>query len=61
MWARIVVLEGRVDYEALSTGDVVILAPEISVVVEPEVAHKVTPSADARFYVEFLRRDLPIR
>jgi len=56
IWARIVVLEGRLRYR--------ILEPEIRAfelspgnpgLVEPEVAHEVEPMGQVRFRVEFYR------
>ncbi len=54
-WGRIVVLAGEVAYEVAGSGVVAMLDPATPGVIEPRVAHRVTPSADARFYIEFLR------
>lgn len=57
-WGLLHVVDGRIRFRARTT-------PPIDAVVEvggthaipPEVEHEVEPSDDARFYVEFLRRE----
>ncbi len=54
-WGRIVVLAGTLRYEIAGRDDAQLLDCETPGIIEPEVLHKVAPSVDARFYVEFLR------
>jgi tellurite resistance-related uncharacterized protein len=59
VWAKIVVVEGRLRYavEALNT-DVELDAGRIGVVV-PQVPHRVEPVGSVRFFVEFYRAPNP--
>lgn len=56
VWAKIVVLEGRLQY-TIDTPDqeTLILDPDTYGVVEPMVPHEVKPLGKVRFYVEFYR------
>lgn len=56
VWAKIVVLEGRLQYSINEPAtEVVILDPDVHGVVEPTVLHEVKPLGKVRFYVEFHR------
>ena len=55
VWGRIVVLAGNVEYEISGTGEIAFLDATTPGFIEPQVTHRVTPSDDARFYVEFWR------
>lgn len=55
-WAKIVVLEGRLQYTINeSEKEVTILDENVHGVVEPTVPHEVKPLGRVRFYVEFYR------
>jgi tellurite methyltransferase len=54
-WARILVREGLLLYTIAEESW--ILKPGIVGIVEPEVAHHVTPRGEVSFHVEFLKRD----
>ena len=57
VWAKLHVREGTVRYmdlEGASRRDVR-LAPGDTVVIRPGVEHKVEPSVDAKFFVQFYR------
>jgi tellurite resistance-related uncharacterized protein len=54
VWAKIVVLEGRLQYTINEPElEVIILDQSIYGVVEPTVLHEVKPLGNVRFYVEF--------
>lgn len=56
VWAKIVVLEGSLQYSIHGTApEVLVLAPDTPGVVEPAVPHEVHPLGKVRFYVEFYR------
>lgn len=56
VWGRIVVEEGRVQYEVLGLdADLWVLRPGVPGIIAPEVKHRVEPLAAARFHLEFLR------
>lgn len=56
VWAKIVVLEGRLQYTIHEPEhEVVILDPATFGVVEPAMRHEVKPLGTVRFYVEFHR------
>ena len=55
VWGVIMVEAGRVTYAIPSTGERHDLVANRPGIVEPEVRHRVTPSDDARFFVEFHR------
>lgn len=56
VWARIVVLEGQLQYTINEPErEVIILSRERHGVVEPTVLHEVKPLGKVRFYVEFHR------
>ena len=55
VWARIVVLEGRLRYRVAALGVDVELAPGRDGIVPPEVRHQVEPLGGVRFVVEFHR------
>ena len=57
VWARIVVVAGRLRYHV--RGKVVDLAPDAPGIVIPEVAHHVEPVGTVSFFVEFLRVPAP--
>ncbi|MCY4093522.1 MAG: DUF1971 domain-containing protein [Gammaproteobacteria bacterium] len=53
-WARIVVLEGRLNYRVLEPYEIdIVLSPEVPGIVEPEVLHMVQPVGEVRFFLEF--------
>ena len=55
-WARILVLEGRLQYQILGPGgETRELAPDQPGIVAPTVPHKVEPLGPVRFRVEFYR------
>lgn len=55
-WARILVLEGALHYQADSLGIAEKLTPDQPGQVFPEVPHHVRPLGKVRFLVEFHRR-----
>ncbi|MDE2599804.1 MAG: DUF1971 domain-containing protein [Rhodocyclaceae bacterium] len=56
VWAKVVVLEGRLQYTIDGPGkETLILDEHTSGVVEPMVPHEVKPLGKVRFYVEFYR------
>ena len=56
MWAKIVVLEGRLIYRIIDPViEIVVLSPEIPGIVEPTIKHEVERIGQVRFYVEFYR------
>jgi len=55
VWARIVVLEGRLRYVVAPLNAAFVLDPATPGTVVPEVLHHVAPLGDVRFYVEFYR------
>jgi len=59
VWARIVVLEGRLRYHIPSLGRVEDLSPEREGTVVPELAHHVEPVGHVQFFVEFYRAPTP--
>jgi tellurite resistance-related uncharacterized protein len=54
-WGRLVVRKGTVAYHDLSSGTTTRVATGDVLVIPPAQPHRVTPSADARFVVEFYR------
>ena len=55
-WARIVVVEGRLLYQVLEDAvSEAELSPEAPGIVAPEVAHRVEPIGEVRFFIEFYR------
>jgi len=58
VWAKIVVLEGRLRYRAAAIGTDVVLTPDGDPgIVVPELPHHVEPLGRVRFFVEFYRVD----
>ncbi|MCK6370349.1 MAG: DUF1971 domain-containing protein [Gammaproteobacteria bacterium] len=55
LWAKIVVLEGKLLYIIREPREEICLDPDNFGVVEPRVAHMVRPLGKARFYLEFYR------
>ena len=55
IWARIVVLEGRLRYHVALLENALELGENDSATVVPEVPHSVEPLGAVRFYVEFFR------
>ena len=55
VWGVIHVLAGEVAYVVRDDSHPQLLSPQNPGIVEPEVPHRVSPSPDARFYVEFYR------
>ena len=55
VWARIVVLEGRLRYRVERLKTETELSPEWPGTVIPEVPHHVEPIGPVRFFVEFYR------
>jgi tellurite resistance-related uncharacterized protein len=57
VWAKIVVLEGRLQYSIDGAGNEgSILDKNVHGVVEPTVIHQVKPLGKVKFYVEFYRQ-----
>ncbi len=55
-WARILVLEGRLQYKILGPSEEIIeLSADLPGIVEPTVPHRVEPLGAVRFRVEFYR------
>ena len=56
VWAKIVVLEGKLQYTINEPAkEIVVLDESVYGVVEPTVLHEVKPLGKVRFYVEFHR------
>ena len=55
MWAKIVVVDGRLRYRVDALNTDVELSPGRAGVVIPEVLHHVAPVGAVRFHVEFYR------
>ena len=55
VWGRIVVLAGSVRYQPIECDESFVLGPGEVGIVAPTAPHRVEPSGDATFYVEFLR------
>jgi tellurite resistance-related uncharacterized protein len=56
VWAKIVILEGRLQYSINEPeNEITILDENIFGVVEPTILHEVKPLGKVRFYVEFYR------
>lgn len=55
VWARIILLEGTLDYHVPPLNAHFELTPERPGTVVPEVLHSVAPRGEVRFYVEFYR------
>ena len=55
VWARIVVVDGRLRYCVAALNTDVELSPDRAGIVVPEVLHYVAPIGAVRFYVEFYR------
>jgi tellurite methyltransferase len=53
VWAKIVVVEGRLRYRIPSLNGDIELSPGRAGIVEPEVPHQVEPIGRVRFFVEF--------
>lgn len=56
VWGLIQVTAGVLRYSIPSEGEDHVLEPGVPGVVEPEVAHHVTPEGSVTFHVEFYRR-----
>ena len=55
VWGRIVVLAGSVRYQPIECDESFVLGPGEVGIVAPTAPHRIEPSGDATFYVEFLR------
>ena len=56
VWAKIVILEGRLEYTIVQPElDVIELSIDKFGVVEPEVLHHIAPLGNVRLYVEFYK------
>ncbi len=55
VWGKIHVLAGSVVYHVQGRAKPIALTPERPGIIAPEALHRVEPSADALFFVEFLR------
>ena len=56
VWAKIVVLAGRLQYIInAAEKETIVLDENLPGIVEPEVPHEVHPLGKVRFYVEFYR------
>ena len=56
VWAKIKVIEGKLNYRIDALGAQFELSPEVPGIVIPEVRHHVEPIGCVRFFVEFCRR-----
>jgi tellurite resistance-related uncharacterized protein len=56
VWGLIKVKQGTVEY-IIEEKEAYTLTPDFNGVIEPQVKHYVSPSADAVFYVEFYRKE----
>jgi tellurite resistance-related uncharacterized protein len=57
VWAKIIVLEGKLRYQAEALRVDMELAPDVLGVIVPQVVHAVAPVGPVRFFVEFYRLD----
>jgi len=58
VWGRIGVLDGELLYRILEPRvEEILLSVGCDGVVEPGIAHEITPVGEVSFYVEFYRRD----
>lgn len=56
VWGVITVLEGELRYDIEGEApETILLTPQRSGIVAPQVPHRVTPQGPVRFYVEFHR------
>lgn len=56
-WARLHILEGRLDFVDQEGGGTRALGPGIHPVIFPERLHRVAPAGRVRFFVEFCRAE----
>ena len=56
VWAKIQVMEGKLNYRIDAIGAQFELSPEVPGIVIPEVRHHVEPAGSVRFFVEFYQR-----
>ena len=56
VWAQITVIEGRLRFRRLDSGDEFILEPDTPAIVAPEEPHEVEPLGPVRFFIEFHAR-----
>lgn len=54
-WAKICIIEGRLLYSVIDSGEEVILTPSKFGVSAPKEDHKVTIIEDVKFYIEFYK------
>ena len=55
VWAKIVVEQGKVQYEIADTGESVTLTPDNPGIVEPLAVHRIKPEKGAKFYLQYYR------
>ena len=56
VWAKIVVLKGKLSYTIQEPGiEIIELSNDVSGIVEPTIRHRIKPMGLVRFYVEFYR------
>lgn len=60
VWALIRVIEGRLRYRVIDTGEEVVLDSQRAGLVQPAQLHEVEPLGPVRFYVEFHRAGAPL-
>ena len=53
MWAKIVIIKGKLQYTINEHEEVITLDTEKFGVVEPTILHEVKPLGSVKFYVEF--------
>jgi tellurite resistance-related uncharacterized protein len=56
VWAKIQVIEGKLNYRIDALGTQFELSPGVPGIVIPKVRHHVEPAGSVRFFVEFYRR-----
>jgi tellurite methyltransferase len=56
VWAKIQVIEGKLNYQIDPLGAHHELSPEVPGIVIPEVRHHVEPIGSVRFFVEFYKK-----
>ncbi|MEQ1945632.1 MAG: DUF1971 domain-containing protein [Bryobacteraceae bacterium] len=58
VWGVIHVQQGQLRY-AIDGGEVHLLSPGVTAIIEPQVGHSVTPVGEVSFYVEFFKEEAP--
>ena len=58
VWAKIQVMEGKLNYRIDAPDTQFALSPGVAGIVIPEVRHHVEPAGSVRFFVEFYQRPI---